>query len=411
MLLALILTCFILSGGCKKAPVAYTPKEPEVIVMNPIERVISDYTYFTGTTRGFEQAEVRPRVSGFVQEISFRADTQVRAKQCLFVIDPRPFEAKLQQTEANAMAKQATLTKTESNLARTQDMIKNRVASEQELVDRRADYDLAGAELAEAQAEVRSAKLDLEFTRVVAPIDGRISRNLVDRGTLVNADQTVLATIVNDSKVYVYFNVADREMLDYLRIHPMMRTEAAFDQPPTLVFLQLPGDSGYPRQGQIESGANSVDVLSGTYQVRAVFNNPQRLIVPGLFVRIRVYQGELKVTLVPDVAVGSDQRGKYVLVVTGEGIVQRRSVEVGEAEGAYRRVISGLKTADRVIVNGIQRARPGGKVVPVDEKNPPPLLPTTAPTTQGLEDLTPPLERPATAPATQPATLPAGKVP
>lgn len=344
----------------------HTPPPPEVTVAQPIEREIDVDLEATGIVTGLETVEVRARVQGFIDRIHFRAGSIVKEGDLLFTIDPRPFRARLAQAEAELAGKEASLQLAESNLAKAKRLAKGQVLAEQELETHTAQRDQALADVALARANVEAARLDLSYTEVRAPISGRISRNLVDQGALVGAGEpTLLATIVNDEQVYVYFDVSERQMLDYLRTHPDARRVSDSEQPRQPAFLAMADEEGYPREGWIDSADNQLDRETGTLRVRAVFPNPDRRIVPGTFVRLRVPMSRERAILVPDLAVSADQAGRYVLVVDEQNVVQRRGVEVGQVTDRMRRIVSGLEPDQWIVVKGLQRARPGLAVTPL----------------------------------------------
>jgi RND family efflux transporter MFP subunit len=303
-------------------------------------------------------------VQGFVEQIHFRAGSIVAEGELLFTIDPRPFRARLAQAEAELAGKDASLQLARSNLQKARALAKSQVMATQELDTRTAQYDQAAADVALARANVESAKLDLAYTEVRAPIAGRIGRNLVDKGALVGAaDPTLLATIVNDARVYVYFDVSERQMLDHLRGNPAMRA-ASGDASAQPVLLARADQQDFPHRGTIDSADNQLDPDTGTLRIRAVFDNPERGIVPGTFVRLKIPLAREQAVLVPDLAVGTDQAGRYVLVVDDQNVVERRGVEVGALVDRMRRITGGLEREQWIVVNGLQRARPGSAVAP-----------------------------------------------
>jgi len=368
-------------------------------VVKPVQREVTNYLLYNGITRGVKETEVRPRVSGYLDRILFKADSQVKAGDLLFVIDQRPYKVSVERAEAELKGKQAAVNSTLSNLERVKRLAVQQAASEQELIDRQAAYDLAAADVGVAQAELNEAKLNFNFTEVRAPIAGRVSRNLVDEGTLLRVNEPILATIVNDEQIYVDFQVSEAEFLDYIRKNPKARTDKAAEMEPVIVELGMADEAGYSRSGRVIAGDNTVDPSTATFGVRGIFENPDKQIAPGLYVRVRTLMGTVTATLVPDVAVQADQRGEFVYVVIkdkdGRDVATRRSVQSGPLAGAYRRIISGIEPDDQVIFNGLLRVRPEAPVTPVFDA--PPALPATMPATQ-------PTTRATTRPATQPAT-------
>lgn len=352
----------LLASACARDVQPEAPPPPEVTVALPVEREIGVDLQATGTVTGVETVEVRARVQGFIEQIHFPAGSVVAEGDLLFTIDPRPFRARLAQAEAELAGKQASLQLAQSNLQKARALAKSQVMAAQELDTRTAEYDRAAADVALARANVDAAKLDLAYTEVRAPIGGRIGRNLVDKGALVGAgDPTLLATIVNDARVYVYFDLSERELLAGLGGRPGTAAAAGEAQP---VLLARAADAGFTHRGAIDSADNQVDPETGTLRIRAVFDNPDRAVVPGTFVRLKIPTGREQALLVPDLAVGTDQAGRYVLVVDDANVVERRGVEVGALVDRMRRITGGLESDAWIVVNGLQRARPGMPVAP-----------------------------------------------
>ena len=371
-------------AGCRKAEPPQEFPPAQVQVTYPIEAEVNDYLYFNGTTRGQKQTEVRPRVSGYLEKVNLRADTQVKEGDLLFTIDQRQYKVAVQRAEADLLGKKAEVTRATSDVNRVKKLASQQAASDQELIDRQASFDLAKANVGVAEAALADAKLNLDYTEIRAPINGRVSRNLVDEGTLLENNKTLLATIVNDDIIHVYFNVSETEYLDYQRKNPRIRTTDAFTMPPVIVDLAMSDEPTYSHRGQVISGDNTVDSTTATYQVRAAFENPQKLLSPGLFVRVRTFTGTAKSLMIPDVAMQADERGQFVYVVEknkdGAEVAMRRSIETGPQVGKLRRVVSGLGVEDGVIVNGLMMVQPEAPVVPTVV--PAPALPSTQPATQ-----------------------------
>jgi RND family efflux transporter MFP subunit len=236
---------------------------------------------------------------------------------------------------------------------------------------------VAGSQVGIAKANLEKAKLDLSYTRVTAPITGTVSRNYVDVGNLVGGqDKTLLTEIVNDDSVYVYFDISERDLLMLMKRWPRIQREKAPDWEKPPAYLQLANESGYPHKGKIDFAEPRVDKSTGTLKVRAIFPNEKKLLVPGLFGRVRVPLEEKEALLVPELAVGISQGGRYVLVVNKDQVVEQRLVETGPLEGTLRVIGKGLKQDDWVVINGIQRARPGAKVTPKESS-----IESTAPET------------------------------
>jgi RND family efflux transporter MFP subunit len=282
----------------------------------------------------------------------------------LFTIEPEPYQLKLQQAQAAESAAQATLRQTESEYERQQELTSRQVASKAALDNATANRDSAKARLLQAQADTKQAQINLDYTRVVAPFNGIVTARQVSIGELVGGSGAqVLATIVQLDPIYVNFTASERDVL-HVRDMLYQRGQRAADLLGTDVEVGLQTDHGYPHKGKLDYIAPTVNQGTGTLAARAELPNESRLMVPGFFVRVRMPLQEAPALLVPAVALGADQAGRYVLVVDGENTVQQRKVEVGPAVGEMTVIESGLKPDDRVVVAGLLRAIPGQKVDP-----------------------------------------------
>jgi RND family efflux transporter MFP subunit len=380
----IVALALVVAPACEREQPAFAPPPPpEVTVATPVERTVEDALYFTGTTRGVESVEVRARVRGFLQEKLVENGRTVQQGDLLFVIDPRTFQAAVRQAQAAISAREADLRLTEVTVQRVTQAVASNAASQQELDRAQAERDAAQAQLEQAQAALQAAELDLEFTQVRAPISGRVGFVNVDQGQLVGANEaTLLATIVNDSRIYATYEVDERTLLR-LRRQFENRRPGEGGRPLYPVYLGLSDGTDYPFRGEFFTGDSRVDPSTGTIRVEAVYDNANGALLPGLFVRLRTVLGERDSLLVPDLAVLSDPRGRFVLVVNDKNTVERRAVEVGEVFDGMREIVGGLGTNERVVVNGLQRARPGAEVVPVTQA-PAPATPTApAPSNAG----------------------------
>jgi RND family efflux transporter MFP subunit len=351
--------------GCDETNVYQPPPPPEVTVAHPIERPIKDSFDFTGTTRAVQRVELRPRVSGHLLQIEFDDGQTVEEGKELFVIDPAPFEAQLHAAEAQLSKARAALQLARANLERTQELFRRKVTTQQELDVQKAEVDTAEAEVDVANAAIEQAKLQLGYSVINAPISGRIGQHLVDVGNLIQVEET-LAVIESTGKIHAYFTVSERDLLRFMEM--LRRNEVADPTKQRItLYLGLANETGFPHVGYLDYRELGVDPSTGTVLRRGIFDNENNELIPGLFVRIRATPGEpIERVLIDERAIGSDQTGEFVLVVNGENKVEQRSVKTGVAVDGLRVIEKGLQTSDRVVVNGLQRARPGAVVKPIE---------------------------------------------
>jgi RND family efflux transporter MFP subunit len=362
---AVVGLALLVSGGCTKQP-APTPsvKPPDVVVARPLVRTVTDYEDFTGRTEAYRTIEVRARVSGYLNKVNFVEGSEVKKGEVLFEIDPRLFEAQLQRANAVLNQAQAHLRRLDQDLDRATSLLPRNAISREEYDKIAGDRSEAAAAVSVARASVETAKLNLAYTKVVAPISGRISRRLLDPGNLIKADETVLTSIVSDDPIYAYFDIDERTLL---RLRRMVRqTQAIFVRKQNVpVMLGLSDEEGFPHVGKIDFSDNRLDPMTGTLRVRGVFDNPQHLLSPGLFVRIRLPIGHpYEAILIAEQALGTDQGQKFVYVVNEQNEVEYRRVQVGSVFDGLRVITEGLSKDERVIISGLQRARAGLVVEP-----------------------------------------------
>lgn len=358
-------------GGCAREAVVAPAPAPEVSVSQPVEQPIQEALEFTGRVSAVETVEVRARVTGYVTKVAFTDGALVRAGDLLFEIDPREYRAAVLQAEGKIARLRAQLVRAESEVARNQALRPSGAASARELERSIAERGSSEGELKSALAELELAQLDLQFTRVTAPVTGRVSRAEVTQGNLVVVGASggpLLTTIVTLDPVYVDFDADERALLR-LRKAQIGRDGAAAPESVRAVqapvFVALADEADFPHRGTIDFIDNRVDASTGTIHVRAVLPNPDRLLTPGLFVRVRLPVSEPRAgVLVTDRAVGTDQGRKYVLVVNDRNVVEYRPVTLGGLHDGLRAVAEGLAPGEWVIVNGLQRVRPGVTVVP-----------------------------------------------
>jgi RND family efflux transporter MFP subunit len=363
--LLLILPIFIV--GCdRQSADDVPPPPPKVTVSLPIRRAIVDTAEATGRAEAPETYEVRVRVKGFLESIKFRDGARVKKGDLLYEIDPRTFKEDVESAKAEVARLQAQLKQARSEADRAQRMLQTAAISQDEFTQKMAARDIAFAAVRKAEAATRSVELELSFTRIVSPIDGVIGRTLVTKGNLVGYNEpTLLTTIVRSDPIYVYFDLPERLKLEYDLLVREKGARALDGGVPAQVGLVT--DKGYPHQGTIDFYDNIVDPGTGTIRLRAVVGNKNGILTPGLFCRVKIPLGvAADRLLVPENALGVDQRGRYVLVVGADDMVAARTVKIGmQTEDGLVVVEEGLNGTEWVVVNGLQRARPGAKVTPV----------------------------------------------
>jgi RND family efflux transporter MFP subunit len=366
------LAAIALSGCEQNTYVA--PPPPKVDVALPLKQPVTRYLEATGNTAPIKSVDLVARVQGFLESINYKDGDFVKEGTTLFTIEPETYKLKLDQAEAAQAGAEATLKQAELDFKRQADLVARQAVSQATLDQSTATRDNAQASLAQAQANTNIAKVNYGYTKVTAPFDGYVSAHLVSVGELVGASSpTQLATIVALDPIYVNFNVNEQDVLR-IRAEAARRgiTVAELRQLPVEVGLQT--EQGYPHEGKLDYIAPTINQSTGTLAVRGIIPNPNRTMLPGYFVRVHVpYDKSGDALLVPDTALGSDQGGRYLLVVTADNTVEQRKVETGPFEDGGLRVIeSGLKADDRVVTAGLLRAIPGQKVDPQLQKIEPP---------------------------------------
>lgn len=361
---AVVLTALI---GCSRPPAAFVPPPPpRVTVAQPVRMMVPQVIEATGTTRAANAVEVRARVRGFIARKLKQGGERVKAGELLVVIDDREYQARVMQAEAELSSRQAALSLAQITLERAQQAKQGGAATDLEVKQAMATRDQAGAAVDLADAMLMTARLDLEFTQVKSPIDGRLSIRLPDEGQLVGASEpTLIATVASEDRLLVRYSVSETELMELRRQFASKRPGEDGRANDIEIRMQLVGEEGFPHVGRYAKGDNTVDPTTGTFSLDAEFPNTSGLILPGLFVRIQSVVAESEQLVVPDIAVQQDQQGRFVLVVDGNNEVRRRDVRVGRVEQRQRVILSGLDGTERVIVNGLQRARDGTKVEPI----------------------------------------------
>ena len=363
----------VIACGRQQSP---EPPPAKVTVAHPIEHDLTDWDEYTARLEAVDSVEVRARVSGYLESVHFREGSLVKKDDLLFQIDPRPYEAQLRRAEGDLEVAQSRVNLAEKNLARVAYLMKGQAISKEEAETREAVLRQAQAGVTAAQAAVDAAKLDVQFTRITAPVSGRASRKFVTEGNLINggigAQGTLLTTIVSLDPLHAYFEANERDYLKYVRLaksgaRPSSRD---FKNP---VWVGTADEQGFPHEGYMDFVDNQIDRATGTIQGRAIVPNPDGLLAPGLFVRLRLIgSGRYRALLIPDEAIQSDQAQKFVWVIDDQNHVRYRQVKIGTLHDGLRVVSEGLTPADRVITHGIQRARPDAVVEPEEKPLTPP---------------------------------------
>jgi RND family efflux transporter MFP subunit len=363
------LSALVVLGACEQNTFV-PPPPPKVEVSVPIQRAITRYLEATGNTAAIKSVDLVARVQGFLQSIDYQDGTFVKQGTTLFTIEPDTYKLKLEQAQAAEAGAQASLKQAEADFRRQSDLVQRQAVAQATLDNSTSARDNAQANLQQAQVNTKIAAVNYGYTNVTAPFDGIVSAHLVSVGNLVGASSpTQLATIVALDPIYVNFNVNEQDVLR-VREEARRRGLTANDLRQLPVEVELQTESGFPHKGRLDYVSPTINQSTGTLPVRGVLPNADRVLLPGNFVRIRVPFNEQKdALLVPNVALGSDQAGRYVLVVNSDNIVEQRKVVTGPLDGDLRVIESGLKPDDRVVTAGLLRAIPGQKVDPQQQKN------------------------------------------
>jgi len=337
-----------------------------VTVAQPVHRTVTDSLDLTGNTQAIYTVQLVARVAGYLDKVMFQDGQLVKRGQPLFVIQQNTYEAGLQQAEAQILLQQAQLEFAQKQLERFSNLLPNNAASQTDVDNWRYQRDSARANLQAAKAQRELAQLNLDYTTVAAPFDGRIDRRLQDPGNLVGSGgNTALAQLSQIDPLYVYFNISDLDLARLLKsTHGIPGPGDSRRWP---VFAGLPNEDGYPHQGYLDFAAISLTSTTGTLLLRGILPNPDGRILPGLYARVRVPLEQRSAFLIPDAAIGHDQQGDYVYVVNDKDIVERRGVKTGPTLESLRAIDEGLKGQEWVIVNGLLKAAPGRQVTPERE--------------------------------------------
>jgi len=361
---SLLLSAALTLGGCSKSG-GPPSAPPEVSVALVIEKRVKDWDEFTGRLQAVETVEIRPRVSGYIDKVAFTEGSLVKRGALLFVIDPRPYQAEYDRAAADVKRFKTALELGSIELARVQRLKDSGAVSQEELDERKSTVAQAEANVAGAEAALESALLNLNFTRVTSPVDGRVSRAEVTRGNLVTGGSnggTLLSSVVSMNPIYLYF---DADEQSYLRYTQMARAGESTQAAGSPVHVGLANEEGFPHSGAVDFIDNQLNPQTGTIRARAVLQNNNGQFTPGLFARVQLLaSGEYPAILIEDRAVNTDQSQKYVLLLGADNKIEYRKVKLGRVIDGLRVVREGLKAGDVIVVNGAQRVHPGVTVTP-----------------------------------------------
>lgn len=354
-------------GACDQKNAYVAPPPPKVTVAPPVKKAVTRYLEATGNTAAVNTTNLVARVPGFLEAIKYRDGDAVKKGTVLFTIEPETYDLKLKQAQAAQASAEASVKQTKADFDRQTELASHGNAPRSTLEVSTATYQNAQANLQQAQINTKLAAMNVEYANVKAPFDGVVTARKLSVGEYVggNSQPTVLATIVQLDPIYVNFSINER---DVLRIRAEIRARGLTPQDLNKVPVQigLQTEEGYPHTGRLDYRSPTIDATTGTLAVRAAFDNPTLVLLPGFFVRVRIPLGAPQDALmVPESALGSDQSGRYLLVVDKDNVVQQRPVELGQREGTLRVIEKGVGAGDRVIVSGLLRAIPGQKVEPV----------------------------------------------
>lgn len=355
-------------AACDGSSNTYVPPPPPAVrVAQPIQEPVTLYFELTGNTAPLNSVDIEARVQGYLQSIDYQDGTTVTKGTKLFGIERDTYQAQLDQAKASLASQQASQVGAKQEYDRQLNLMKQQVTTQTAVDSAKATLDEANAQILNAQANVELATINLGYTEVIAPFDGTVTDHLVDIGTLVGVSgPTKLASIVQTDPIYAYFNVSETQVL---LIKDMLRKQGrAFKQtdlPSIPAELGLQSEEGYPHKGHLDYVSPQLDASTGTLQVRALFDNKDKALLPGLFVRVRVPIGQNeKALLVRDDAIATNQLGSYLLVLGKDETIEQKQVKTGQRDGALRVIESGLAPADWVVIQGIQQAIPGSKAAP-----------------------------------------------
>jgi RND family efflux transporter MFP subunit len=374
------LAILMASAACGDRSAFVPPPPPKVTVSQPVKQPVTDYLEFTGNTQAINTVQLKARVEGYLEKVFFKDGDRVQKGQLLFLIQQNTYEAKLKQAEAEILSQKAKLFHAQTEYARFTKLVTQKAAAQTDVDNWLYQRDAAQAAVMSAEAQRDLARLNLSYTKVASPFDGRIGRRLKDPGNLVGAGEaTLLADVDQIDPLYVYFTINERDLLDITKdtkesVDVVIRKDIP-------LYLGLANEEGYPHKGYLDFASISLNATTGTLTLRGVFPNPQGMMLPGLFARLRVpVTHDKSALLVPTVAIGYDQLGPYLLEVNDKNAVQRRGVKLGAEVKDLTVIAEGLQEQEWVITNGLLLAIPGKQVTPVkasasNSEPPPPPAP------------------------------------
>jgi multidrug efflux system membrane fusion protein len=357
-------------AGCDNKPVAGAPPPPPVTVSKPIQKSITEWDEYTGRFKPVANVEIRARVSGFIDSIHFKDGQVVKKDDLLFVIDQRPYQIAVEQAKGDLERARSKYDIATADVDRAAPLVRNQSVTEREFDTRKSTQRDASGQVSSAEAALKQAQLNLEWSEVRAPIAGRISDRRVDAGNLITGGQTgatLLTSIVTIDPIHFTFDGAEADFIRYLRLAASGARPSSRDAA-NPVAVRLADETEFKHQGRMDFVDNVVNAKTGTIRGRAIFDNKDGLLTPGFFGRMRLYGGERDALLIPDSVISSDQASKIVFTVADDGTVGTKKVELGPIVDGLRVVRSGLVPTDRIVIDGIQRARPGQKVTAQDGK-------------------------------------------
>jgi RND family efflux transporter MFP subunit len=359
------LAILMASPGCGDRNTYAPPPPPKVTVSQPVQEPVTDYLEFTGNTQAINTVQLKARVEGYLEKVYFKDGDQVKKGQLLFLIQQNTYEAKLKQAEAEILSQKAKLFHAQTEYARFTKLVSQKAAAQTDVDNWLYQRDAAQAAVMSAEAQRDLAQLNLSYTKVTSPFDGRIGRRLKDPGNLVGAGEaTLLANVDQIDPLYVYFTINERDLLDV--INDTKESVATVIRKDVPLYLGLANEEGYPHKGYLDFASISLNASTGTLTLRGVFANPKGMMLPGLFAKLRVpVTHEKSALLVPTVAISFDQLGPYLLLVNDQKVVQRRAVKLGTEVKDLTVITEGLREHEWVITNGLLMALPGKQVTPV----------------------------------------------